>query len=195
MKSLSKLALVRYGAICAYMKTNMTRIMSHDWSVKYEFNGHNIILYALLFFETYYIIDMVNALWPSDAIWRHESRSTLVSVHGLLPGGTKPLPEPMLTYHQSSVIHLRAISQEIPQPPFTKISLKITYLESNWNIPGANELNRNVQNITKLYPCKRPNIPGCINPTILRNWIFDRWGDTLLHHWKGIRTTSKSRGR
>ena len=29
----------------------------------------------------------------------------------------------------------------IPQPQFTKISLKITYLKLNWNLPGANELN------------------------------------------------------
>ena len=28
----------------------------------------------------------------------------------------------------------------IPQPPFTKLSLKITYLKLNLNLPGANEL-------------------------------------------------------
>ena len=32
------------------------------------------------------------------------------------------------------------ISWEIPQPPFTKVKLKITYLKSSWNLPGANEL-------------------------------------------------------
>ena len=42
---------------------------------------------------------------------------------------------------RSSGIHLKAISQEIPQPPFTKVSLKITYLKLSWNLPGANELN------------------------------------------------------
>ena len=35
-----------------------------------------------------------------------------------------------------SGIHLRAISQEIPQPPFTNISLKITNLKLNWNLQG-----------------------------------------------------------
>ena len=44
---------------------------------------------------------------------------------------------------RSSSIHLRAISYEIPQPPFTKISLEITYLKLNWNLPGANELRVN----------------------------------------------------
>ena len=41
---------------------------------------------------------------------------------------------------RSSGIHLRAISREMPQPPFTTFSLKITYMKLNWNLPGANEL-------------------------------------------------------
>ena len=41
---------------------------------------------------------VVNSLRPSDAIWRH--RVNIGSGNGLLPDGTKPLPEPMLTYHQ-----------------------------------------------------------------------------------------------
>ena len=36
----------------------------------------------------------VYSLWPNDIIW-----ISLDSGNGLLPGGTKPLPEPMLTYH------------------------------------------------------------------------------------------------
>ena len=41
--------------------------------------------------------------------------------------------------HNSSYIHIRAISQEMPQPSITKICLQITYLKSYWNSPGANE--------------------------------------------------------
>ena len=41
---------------------------------------------------------------------------------------------------KSNDIHIRAISQEMPQPPITKICLKITYLISHLNFPGANEL-------------------------------------------------------
>ena len=48
----------------------------------------------------------------------------IYSGNGLLPDGIKPLPEPMLTDHESSDIHIRAISQE----SITKIHLKITYL-------------------------------------------------------------------
>ena len=64
------------------------------------------------------------------------------SGNGLLPDSTKPLPEPMLTDHhlKSSDIHIRAISQEMPQPSITKIHLKITYLEFHSNFPRANEL-------------------------------------------------------
>ena len=66
------------------------------------------------------------------------------SGNGLLPDGTKPLPELMLTYLQTSVrssdIHLSAILQAITQPSVTEISLKIDYLKFCSNLPGANEL-------------------------------------------------------
>ena len=66
------------------------------------------------------------------------------SGNGLLPDGTKPLPEPMLTYHQSGpvIITLRTISLEIHQPPITKITLKIAYLKFHWNTSGANNVNK-----------------------------------------------------
>ena len=40
---------------------------------------------------------LVNSLWPSDAT---EIMVTIDSGNGALPDRTKPLPEPMLTYHQ-----------------------------------------------------------------------------------------------
>ena len=40
--------------------------------------------------------NVINSLRPSDAIWWQRSGSTLAQV----PDSTKPLPEPMLTYHQ-----------------------------------------------------------------------------------------------
>ena len=41
-------------------------------------------------------------IWSSfiDAIWKHRSGSSFGWGNGLLPDGTKPLPEPMLTYHE-----------------------------------------------------------------------------------------------
>ena len=47
---------------------------------------------------------------------------------------------------KSSGIHIRAISQEMPQPPVTTISLKITWLTFHSNFPGANELMHTVTN-------------------------------------------------
>ena len=41
---------------------------------------------------------------------------------------------------ESSDIHLRASSQEIPQPSITEIIWKIKYLKFHSNLPGANEL-------------------------------------------------------
>ena len=63
------------------------------------------------------------------------------SGNGLLPDGTKPTWTNIdLSSVRASGIHLRAISQEIPQPPITKISLKIIYVKFHSNLPGANEL-------------------------------------------------------
>ena len=59
---------------------------------------------------------------------------------GLLPDGTKPLPEPMLTYHHTVQWHSSSISQEIPHPSITKTSLQITYLNFHSNLSGDNEL-------------------------------------------------------
>ena len=43
----------------------------------------------------------INLLGPSDAIWlATEIWVNIGSGNGLLPDGTKPLPETMLTYHQ-----------------------------------------------------------------------------------------------
>ena len=45
----------------------------------------------------------VNSLWPCDTIWR-QICVNIGSGNGLLPDGTKPLPEPMLTDHHWSPV-------------------------------------------------------------------------------------------
>ena len=63
------------------------------------------------------------------------------SGNGLLPDGTKPLLEPMLTYHQyGPETFIWGISQSIPQLSTTGITLKIPYLKFHSNLPGADEL-------------------------------------------------------
>ena len=44
------------------------------------------------------------------------------SGNGLLPDGTKPLPEPMLTFRH---FHLRAMSEKIDQPSLAKLIWKL----------------------------------------------------------------------
>ena len=61
------------------------------------------------------------------------------SGNGLLPDGTKPLPEPKLTDHQWSPVTF-ILGQDMPQPSITKICFKITCLKFHSNFPGANEL-------------------------------------------------------
>ena len=42
----------------------------------------------------------INSLGPSDIYMATEIWVNIGSGNGLVPDGTKPLPEPMLTYHQ-----------------------------------------------------------------------------------------------
>ena len=42
---------------------------------------------------------IINPLWPSDSIWLDNSVN-IGCGNGMLPDGTKPLLEPMLTYYQ-----------------------------------------------------------------------------------------------
>ena len=50
--------------------------------------------------------------------------------NGLLPDGTKPLLEPLLTYHQcGSVMFIWGQFLKVPQPSTTKFSIKITFLK------------------------------------------------------------------
>ena len=64
------------------------------------------------------------------------------SGNGLLPEGTKPLPEPMLIYHQWGP--LAFIWVQFYKRYFSHQSLKLVgkllTLKFLWNIPGANEL-------------------------------------------------------
>ena len=64
----------------------------------------------------------VNPLWPSDAIWRYRSVSTLAQVMACC-----------LTAHS-------AYSFEIPQPSVTEIGLKVTNLKFQSDLSGTNEL-------------------------------------------------------
>ena len=89
-------------------------------------------------------------LWPSDTIWQQRSGSTLAQV--------------MAWRHQaitwtnvdwssvkSSDIHIRAISQEMPQPSITKICLNFTCLKFHSNFQGANVKGMCITMVTKQW--------------------------------------------
>ena len=90
---------------------------------------HRIVFLKITYF---------NSLRPNDTIWWQISGSTLAQVMACcLTAPSHYLNQCWLII---SCIHLRTISQEIPQPSTTRISLKIIYLKFNLNLPGANEL-------------------------------------------------------
>ena len=61
----------------------------------------------------------------------------ILTAKSLLPPGTKPLLTNLnVSSVRSSNIHLRAILQEISQPPITKINLKSAHLKWHWNFQG-----------------------------------------------------------
>ena len=82
-------------------------------------------------------------MWPSDTIWRHRPGSTLAQVMAcwvMAPSNYLNQCRRHLSSVTSTDIHLRTISQEIPQPPITKIRLEITHLKFHLNLLEANEL-------------------------------------------------------
>ena len=81
---------------------------------------------------------MFKSLWPSDTIWRQRSWSTFPQVMACcLTVPSHYLNQCWLV--RASGIHLRAISQEIPQPLITEIRLKIIYVKFHSDLPGDSE--------------------------------------------------------
>ena len=97
-------------------------------------------------------IPCINSLWPSDTIGRKRSESRLVQVMAYcLMAPSRYLNQCWLISY--SDIHLRAISQEKPQPRIPEFSLKINYLTFHSNLPEANELPISTENVNNfLWP-------------------------------------------
>ena len=104
-----------------------------------------MLLWNFLKFQTswspFYQVSNSNSLWPSDAIRRHRSRSTLVQVMAWCrQAPSHYLNQCCLSSVRSSDIQWKAISLKVVQSLITKIGLKITYLKFHSNLKGANEL-------------------------------------------------------
>ena len=100
----------------------------------------------------------VNSLWPSGTIWRQGFESTLAQVMACcLWHQAITWTNVDLSSVRSSDIHLRVVSQKIPQPSVTKISLKTAYLKFHSNHPGVNELTGWIGMIQINSSLPRPN--------------------------------------
>ena len=81
------------------------------------------------------------------------------SGNGLLPDGTKPLPEPMLTLRwlKSCGIHPKSITQEMLKTFILGMSFKIINLSSQLHLPGTSELKETTHPQLKLTNCYPAN--------------------------------------
>ena len=113
----------------------------------------------------------VNSLWPSNAIRRQGSESTLAQVM-VVVGRHQAITwtNVDLSPVRSTDILIRAISQQMPQPSITKICLKMTCLKFHSNFPGANELWQNVcvHNIPAL------ELPVSSEKKYMHTWFISR---------------------
>ena len=66
--------------------------------------------------------------------------SNISSINGLLPDGTKPLPEPMLFIIRKVQWQSSEVNFNTRHEPSIKISLKIIYLKSHSNFSEISEL-------------------------------------------------------
>ena len=110
---------------------------------------------VLLSFDVFYcgtipndITHIVQAYFTATGrrIWHHIATQIWVNIdsgNGLLPDGTKPLPEPILTSHEwgSMAFTWEQFSQWLPKQLFGKMSLKIILSELLPYFPWTNELN------------------------------------------------------
>ena len=113
---------------------------------------------------------------------------------------------------KSRDIHIRAISQEMPQPSITKICLKITYLKFHSNFSGVHELTfRNGPQIlhgTESWASERRGSPYHFYLTDIRDALFLSSEGSLplqadckcddpesLGTWCGVIITNQIRGK
>ena len=82
---------------------------------------------------------------PSDAIWWHRSCQHIGSANGLLPDGTKPLPEPMLTHHRWGPVNVnwghfhkkQCISRQLPKLDWKLLTYKFIKPRGQWVNPSS----------------------------------------------------------
>ena len=136
------------GVLCYSPEGNFAGYAQDNYP-SYEFENHQ----SKITTTSPWVQWVNNSFWPSDTIWWQEIWVNIGSGNGLVPSGTKPLPERNVDWSsvKSSDIHIRAISQEMPQSPIIKIRSKITYPKFHSNFSGAIELRRCVLHCFRVH--------------------------------------------
>ena len=87
------------GLQLRYHNTTVFTLMYQQWRYHNLVLSHQYVGCSLLpegkAYPTYLETWLINSLWPSGTIWVN-----IRSGNGLVPSGTKPLPEAMLIYDQ-----------------------------------------------------------------------------------------------
>ena len=88
-------------------------------------------------------LDNFNPLWPSV---KQYDDVNIGSGNGLLPDGTKPLPDPVLTTHQwlAAVMTCKKFQKKFSIYLFINTSVNITNLKSQSYLPGAKEFKKSI---------------------------------------------------
>ena len=135
------------------------------------------------------LLTWINAVWPSDAIWRH-IWVNIGSGNGLLPNGTKSLPEPMLT--SSDVfcgIHFRVISQEMLINLIRNMCSEIVLLKSPPHLPATSELTLSPLIITSIKLLMHSQTSTVLQLRFGNEWVIS--SHILLCMWLVIDTETR----
>ena len=126
------------------LNINWTLLASVKFQLKYKhFHSKNafeniVLQMSVILFR----LQCINSLWPIDAIWWNRSGSAWVQVMTCCPTAPRHyLNKVDLSLVRPTDIHLRALSQDILQPPIIKLNWILLLLIFTWNLPRANEFN------------------------------------------------------
>ena len=108
---------------------NVSRIFRWPWHQmgKFRFRKMSQIANFVRIFQ-----QVVDSLWPGDAIWQHTAGSTLAQVMACC------LMAPSHYLNQCWLVITKIQWRQFHKPSITKIGLKMTFMQLN--LPGASEL-------------------------------------------------------
>ena len=119
--------------------------------------------YPVMYLSLYVLLQDLESMdaWSSNELqWLQLTHCGLVKPHGVRDLAWRHQAITWTNVDWSSVkssdIHIRAISQEMPQPLITQIPWKITYLKFHSNFPGANRW------VKSLHLASESGIYGCL---------------------------------